>query len=78
MRKKLSSDGCDCGSKKFKLDCGSAYGRVWQSLHLAGLELDFRFCVGAFVMNLSSVALTTFYIVYFVRKLYTGFTLNSI
>jgi hypothetical protein len=36
MRKEINYDGGDSGSKKYKRDCGGAYGGVWGSLRLAG------------------------------------------
>jgi hypothetical protein len=36
-KSKLSSDGPDVRSKKYKRGIGGAYGEVWQSLHLAGV-----------------------------------------
>jgi hypothetical protein len=34
---KLSSDGGDSGSKKYKRGCGGAYGEIWRSLRLVGV-----------------------------------------
>jgi hypothetical protein len=42
----LSSDGGDCGRKKWKRGCYSAYGRVWWSLRFVGFwsqEVGFVF-----------------------------------
>jgi hypothetical protein len=74
MRKilKLSSDGCDSGSKKCKRASGGTNGGVWWSLRLAGvwcLESGRRFCVGAFDKNLASVAVKMFsHLIYFIKK----------
>jgi hypothetical protein len=34
---KLSSEGGDCGSKKYERGYGSAYGGVWRILRVAGV-----------------------------------------
>jgi hypothetical protein len=54
---KLSSDGGDCGSKKYKQGCDVAYDGVWLSL-VSGIW----FCVGAFGRTLASVTMKMFYI----------------
>jgi hypothetical protein len=49
---KLSSEGGDSGSKKYKRGYGGAYG--------GSVESGSRFCVGAFGKNLASVAVKMF------------------
>jgi hypothetical protein len=61
---KLSSDGGDCGSKRWKRDYGGAYGGVWRSLRLAGVwslkSVGKFFFNDAFGRNLASVAVKMF------------------
>jgi hypothetical protein len=76
MRKKLklSSDGGDSGSNKYRRGYGGAYGGVWRSLESGG-----RFCVGAFGRNLASVAVKMFsHFIYFTNKFYKVCTFSAI
>jgi hypothetical protein len=83
MRKKLklSSDGGESGSKKYRRGCGGTYGGVWGSLRLAGLwslESGGRFCIGTFYRNLASFAVKLFpHLIYLIKKFYRC-TLNAI
>jgi hypothetical protein len=78
MRKKwkLSSDGGDSGSKKYK----QGYGGVWRSLRLCGsLESGGRFCVGEFGRNLAPVAVKMFsHTLLFIKKCYKFCDFNAI
>jgi hypothetical protein len=75
---KLSSDGGDSDSKKYK----QRYGGAWQSLCLAGvwnLESGSWFCVGSFGKNLAFVSVNMFsHLIYFIKKCYKFFTFNVI
>jgi hypothetical protein len=76
---KLSSDGGDSGSNKCKRGYGGACGEVWWNLRLAGVwrQAD-RLSVGAFGMNLVSVAVKMFSnLIYFINKFYQRCTFNG-
>jgi hypothetical protein len=78
MRKKLklSSDGGDSGSKKYKRGYG---GGLAESAFDGSLGSGGRFCVGAFARNLASVAVKMFsHLIYFVKKFYKFCTFNAI
>jgi hypothetical protein len=71
MRKqlKLSSDGGDSDSKKYKRGYGDAYDGVWRSLRLAGVWSQAVGFVDAFGRNLASVAVKIFsHLIYFIKE----------
>jgi hypothetical protein len=63
-KKKLSSDGHDSGSKKYKTDYDGTYGGVWRNLRLAGVWSQ---AVG-FMLVRWTVALKMFHIYFTLKK----------
>jgi N-acetyl-beta-hexosaminidase len=49
---KLSSDGGDCCSKKYKRSCGSASGEVWRSWSPTDAHISNRIFERGFLMSL--------------------------
>jgi hypothetical protein len=72
MRKKLkiSSDGSDCGSKKFKGDYGGTYGAVWWNLRLSGFSSH---AIGFFLVRLARIWLQSPYICFHINLLSKDF-----